>query len=168
MEPARSLRSVRCRTHAGGGVARSRRHDIVCARLCAGGQTAAHLQRNVGASNPVAYTMLHRMKAMNADARRLGVKCVARSLDTLVAIAFPVGAAGPARAAKSMPHPPTDTLSQTSGIAEQVSENAPSIDAVTFSKAMSDIDALGIRLFKAQSPERKKILDGLVTGMRSA
>jgi hypothetical protein len=112
--------------------------------------------------------MLHRTKAMNGYARSLGLKCLARSVEAFVAVAFLIGAAGPARAAKSTPPPPTDALSQASEIAEQVSENAPSIDAATFGKAMSDIDALGIRLSKALSPDRKKTLDGLVTGMRSA
>lgn len=79
-----------------------------------------------------------------------------------------IGAACPARAASSTAHPPADALSRASEIAEQVSENAPSIDAAAFKKAMSDTDALDARLAKALSPDRKKALDALVTGLRSA
>ena len=79
-----------------------------------------------------------------------------------------IGAACPALAARLTTHPPTDALFQASEIAEQVSENSPSIDAAAFIKAMADIDALDARLAKALSPDRKKALDAIVTGMRSA
>ncbi len=79
-----------------------------------------------------------------------------------------IGAACPALAARSTTHPPPDALSQASEIAEQVSENAPSIDAAAFKKAMSDLGALDNRLVKTLPPDRKKALDALVTGIRSA
>ena len=79
-----------------------------------------------------------------------------------------IGAACPALAARSTTHSPTDALSQASEVAEQVSENAPSIDGAAFKKAMSDINALDARLAKALSPDRKKALDALVTGIRNA
>jgi hypothetical protein len=79
-----------------------------------------------------------------------------------------IGAACPALAARSTTHPPTDALSQASEIAEQLSENSPAIDAAAFNKAMSDINALDARLAKPLSPGRKKTLDALLTGIRSA
>lgn len=112
--------------------------------------------------------MLHHAKAMNGHNDRFDMKRIARSVGAFFVVAFLIGAAGPALTAKSTAHPLTDVLSQASEIAEQVSENAPSIDAAAFRKAMSDIDALDVRLAKALSPDRKKTLDALVTGMRSA
>lgn len=82
--------------------------------------------------------------------------------------AFLIGAACPALAARSTPHHPTDALSQSIEVAEQLSENAASIDAAAFKKAMSDINALDARLAKALTPDRKKALDKLVTGIQSA
>jgi hypothetical protein len=82
--------------------------------------------------------------------------------------AFFIGTAYPALAARSTTHPPADALSQASEIAEQLSENAPSFDASMFKKAMSDINALDARLAKALSPDRKKALDALETGIHSA
>lgn len=82
--------------------------------------------------------------------------------------AFLIGVAGPALAAKSKPRPPTDALSQSSELAEQLSENASSIDAAAFKKTMSDINALDARLAKALPPERKQALDALVTEIQSA
>ena len=84
----------------------------------------------------------------------------------LAALLF--GVACPALATKSKTYPHTDALFQASEIAENLSESSPSIDAAAFDKAMSDIDALGPRLAKALSPDRKKALDALVTALRSA
>lgn len=85
----------------------------------------------------------------------------------VLALALLIGVACPALAARST-HPPTDALSQASEIAEQLSESAPSIDGAAFEKAMSDINAFDARLAKALSPDRKKALDVLVTGVRGA
>lgn len=82
-------------------------------------------------------------------------------------LALLIGAASTAVAARST-HVPTDALAHASEIAEQLSENAPSIDAAAFKKVMADIDALATRLAKALSPDRKKALDALVTGIRDA
>ncbi len=78
-----------------------------------------------------------------------------------------LGVSCPAIAARST-HPATDALTQASEIAEQLSENAPSIDATTFMKNLSEIGALDTRLDKALSPDRKKAFAALVTGIRSA
>lgn len=96
------------------------------------------------------------------------MKPFARNIGAIFIAALLVGATCPALAAKSKTHPPTDALSQASEIAEQVSENAPSIDAAAFKKAMSDINALDARLAKALPPDRKKALDALVAGLDSA
>lgn len=82
--------------------------------------------------------------------------------------AFLIGAAGPALAAKSTPRPPTDVLSQSSELAEQLSENAASIDGAGFKKATSDISALDARLATTLPPERKQALDALLTDIQSA
>ncbi len=65
-------------------------------------------------------------------------------------------------------HPKVDALSQASEIAEQLSENAPTIDAAAFAKSMSAISTLDARLSTSLPPDRKKTLDGLVAGIRSA
>ena len=112
--------------------------------------------------------MSHYAKAVNGNAECLDMGRLVRSLGAFVLVALLVCAAGPALAAKLTTHPPTGALWQASEIAENLSENSPSIDAAAFDKAMSDIDALGPRLAKALSPDRKKALDALVTAMRSA
>lgn len=72
-----------------------------------------------------------------------------------------------AGAAKST-HPKPDVLSQVSEIAEQISENAPTIDASAFRKSISDITALDARLTSVFSRDRRRSLDGLVADMRTA
>ncbi len=96
------------------------------------------------------------------------MKPFARRLGAFLVATFLIGAACPALASKSATHPPSDAPWQASEIAEQVSENASSIDASAFEKAMSGIDALDARLAKALSPDRKKAFDALKTGLRSA
>ncbi len=82
-------------------------------------------------------------------------------------LALLIGAPGPAIAAKST-HSKPDVLSQASEIAEQLSENASTIDASTFRKSMSDISTLDARLSTSLPPDRKKVLDGFVAGIRNA
>jgi hypothetical protein len=106
--------------------------------------------------------------AKEGYAERIDVSRFARCVCAFVAAALLIGAACPALAAKSTTHTPTDALSQASEIAEQLSENAPSISAVAFKKTMSDFNALDARLAKALSPDRKKPLDALVNGIHSA
>ena len=96
------------------------------------------------------------------------MKLLAQRVGAVLVVVFLIGAACPALAAKSTTRPPTDALSQASEIAEQLSENALSIDAAAFEKAMSEVNALDPRLVKALPPDRKKALDALVTGMRNA
>ncbi len=96
------------------------------------------------------------------------MKLLAQRVGAFVVVAILLGAACPALAARSTTHRPTDVLSQASELAEQLSENALSIDAAAFKKAMSDIDALDARLAKALPPDRKKALNALVSGIRSA
>jgi hypothetical protein len=107
-------------------------------------------------------------KAKVGYAEWIDMKGTLRSACAFLVAALLIGAACPAFAAKSTTHPATDPLSQTSEIAEQLSENAPLIDAAAFKKAMSEFKALDARLAKALSPDRKKALDALVTGIRSA
>jgi hypothetical protein len=101
-------------------------------------------------------------------AERIDRKRFARCVGAFVVAALLIGAACPALAAKSTTHPPIDALSQASEIAEQLSENAASIDAAAFKKAMSDINALDARIAKALSPDHKKALNALVSGIHSA
>lgn len=61
-----------------------------------------------------------------------------------------------------------DAVSQASEIAEQLSENAPTIDAAAFAKSMSDLSALNTRLTTSLSPVRQKTFDVFVAGMRDA
>ena len=75
--------------------------------------------------------------------------------------------ASPAMAARSA-HSKADVLSQASEIAEQLSENAPTIDAPAFAKSMSDLGALKARLSASLSPDRQKTLDAFLAGMRDA
>jgi hypothetical protein len=103
-----------------------------------------------------------------ARIERIDMKPFAQRFGAFLAAALLVGAACPVVAARSTAHPPTDALSQGSEIAEQLSENAPSIDAAAFNKAMSDINELDARLAKALSPDRKKALDALVTSLGGA
>ena len=91
---------------------------------------------------------------------------VSRAGMSLVA-ALLIAAAGPAAAAKST-HSKVDALSQASEIAEQLSENAPTIEAAAFAKSMSDLGALNARLTTSLSPVRQKALDAFVAGMRDA
>jgi hypothetical protein len=106
--------------------------------------------------------------AKEGYAERIDMKRFARCVGAFVVAALLIGAACPALAAKSTRQPPTDALSQASEVAEQLSENAPSIEAAAFKKAISDINALDTRIAKALSPDQKKTLDALVTGIRSA
>jgi hypothetical protein len=103
-----------------------------------------------------------------ARIERIDMKPFAQRFGAFLAAALLVGAACPVVAARSTAHPPTDALSQGNEIAEQLSENAPSIDAAAFNKAMSDINELDARLAKALSPDRKKALDALVTSLGGA
>ena len=96
------------------------------------------------------------------------MKLFAQRFGAFFAVALLICATGPALAAKSTTQPPTDALSQASEVAEQLSENAASIDAAAFKKAVSDMRALDARIAKALSPDRKNTLDALVTGIRSA
>ena len=82
-------------------------------------------------------------------------------------LALLIGAAGPAVAARSS-HSKADALSQASEIAEQLSENAPTIDAAAFAKSMLDLGALNARLAASLLPVRQKALDAFVAGMRDA
>ena len=82
-------------------------------------------------------------------------------------LALLIGAACPSSAAKAS-HSKPDVLSQVSEVAEQISENASTIDASAFRKSMSNITSLDARLTSALPPDRKKALDGLVAGMRAA
>ena len=82
-------------------------------------------------------------------------------------LALLIGAAGPAEAARSS-HSKADALSQASEIAEQLSENAPTIDAAAFAKSMLDLGALNARLAASLLPVRQKALDAFVAGMRDA
>lgn len=65
-------------------------------------------------------------------------------------------------------HSKLDAVSQASEIAEQLSENAPTIDAAAFAKSMSDLVALNARLTTSLPPVRQKALDALVAGIRNA
>jgi hypothetical protein len=103
--------------------------------------------------------------AKEGCAVRIDMKRFARCVGVFVAALLFIGAACPALAAKLMTDSPTDALSQASEIAEELSENAPSMDAAAFKKTMSDINVLDVRLAKALSPDRKKALDVLVTGI---
>jgi hypothetical protein len=96
------------------------------------------------------------------------MKSLSQRVGAFLLAALFIGAAGPALAARSTPHAPTDARSQASEFAEQLSENAPSIDGAAFKKAMSDMNSLDARLAKALPPDRKKALDALVTGIHSA
>jgi len=82
-------------------------------------------------------------------------------------LALLIGVACPSSAATAS-HSKPDVLSQASEIAEQISENALTIDASAFRKSMSDIAGLDARVTSALPPDRKKALDGLVAGMRAA
>ena len=82
-------------------------------------------------------------------------------------LALLIGAAGPAVAAKSTQSNP-DVLLQTSEIAEQLSENASTIDAAAFAKSMSDLSALNARLSNSLSSVRQKAIDAFVAGIRDA
>lgn len=82
-------------------------------------------------------------------------------------LALFIGVAGPACATKSTQSKP-DVLWQASEIAEQLSENASTIDASAFGTAMSDISRLDARLKATLPPDRKRDLDGLVVGIRNA
>ena len=86
---------------------------------------------------------------------------------TSLILALLISAAAPAMAAKST-HSKVDALSQASEIAEQLSENAPTIDAAAFAKSMSDLSALNARLSASLSPVRQKALDAFVAGIRDA
>lgn len=86
---------------------------------------------------------------------------------TSLILALLISAAAPAMAAKST-HSKVDALSQASEIAEQLSENAPTIDAAAFAKSMSDLSALNARLSASLSPVRQKALDAFVVGIRDA
>jgi hypothetical protein len=88
-------------------------------------------------------------------------------IDPSLILAFLIGVAGPAGAAQST-HSKPDVLSQASEIAEQISENASTIDASAFRKSMSNISALDARLTSALPSDRKKALDGLVASIRTA
>ncbi len=101
-----------------------------------------------------------KMKLLSAGASR------ARLGTSLILALLICGAASNVFARST--HPKVDALSQASEIAEQLSENAPTIDAAAFKKAMSDINALDARLAKALPPDRKKALDALVAGLGSA
>ncbi|MDQ6620969.1 MAG: hypothetical protein M3Z31_14965, partial [Pseudomonadota bacterium] len=68
-------------------------------------------------------------------------------------LAFLIGAADPAVAARTT-HSKADALSQASEIAEQLSENAPTIDAAAFAKSMSAISTLDARLSTSLPPDR--------------
>ena len=96
------------------------------------------------------------------------MKLLEQRFGAFLAGAILIGTACPAVAARSTTQPPTDPLSQASEVAEQLSENAPTLDAAGFKKTMSDFNALDPRLAKALSSDRKKALDALVTGIRSA
>ena len=78
-----------------------------------------------------------------------------------------IGTTGPVVAARSS-HPKVDALPQASEIAEQLSENAPTIDAAAFARSMSDLGALNARLATSLSPVRQKALGAFVTGIRDA
>jgi hypothetical protein len=117
---------------------------------------------------PEGHTMSHFAKAVDENAKFLDIGRLVRSVGAFALAALLVGAAGPVLAAKSTTHPRTDALFQASEIAENLSESSTSINVAAFDKAMSDIDALGPRLNKALSPDRKQALDTLVTAMRSA
>jgi hypothetical protein len=93
-----------------------------------------------------------------------GARC---RLDLSLILAFLLGVAGPASAATST-HSKLDVLTQASEIAEQISENASTIDVPTLSKSMSEFSRLDARLTTALAPDRKKALDALMAGIRSA
>ncbi len=78
-----------------------------------------------------------------------------------------IGAACPAVAARST-HPKVDALSQASEIAEQLSENAPTIEAAAFATSMSNFGALNARLAASLASDRRKALDAFLAGMRDA
>ncbi len=61
-----------------------------------------------------------------------------------------------------------DALSQASEIAEQLSENATTIDAAAFAKSMSHLSALNARLAASLAPDRQKALDAFLAGIRDA
>jgi hypothetical protein len=82
-------------------------------------------------------------------------------IDPSLILAFLIGVAGPAGAAQST-HSKPDVLSQASEIAEQISENASTIDVPTLSKSMSEFSRLDARLTTALAP------DGLVASIRTA
>ncbi|MDQ6683668.1 MAG: hypothetical protein M3Z16_00940 [Pseudomonadota bacterium] len=88
-------------------------------------------------------------------------------LGALLVLTLLVGIASPATAAKST-HSKADVLSQASEIAEQLSENASTIDAAAFAKSMTDLGALNARLHASLAPDRHKTLDAFVAGMRDA
>lgn len=70
-------------------------------------------------------------------------------------LAFFLGVAGPASAARSI-HSKPDVLTQASEIAEQISENASTSDAPALRKSMSDFGRLDVRLTTALAPDRKR------------
>ena len=86
---------------------------------------------------------------------------------TSLILALVISAAAPAMAAR-LTHSKLDALSQASEIAEQLSENAPTIDAAAFAKSMLDLGALNARLATSLLPVRQKALDAFVAGMRDA
>ncbi len=86
---------------------------------------------------------------------------------TSLMLALLICFAAPSVLARST-HPKVDALSQASEITEQLSENAPTIDAAVFAKSMSDLDALNARLSGSLGPDRQKTFAALLAGMRDA
>ena len=85
----------------------------------------------------------------------------------LLMSALLVGVASPTLASTT-PRATPDPLFQASEIAEQLSENAATIDAATFKKAVANVTALDARLSTSLSADRKKALDTFETGIRNA
>jgi len=88
-------------------------------------------------------------------------------LGALLVLTLLVGIASPAIAARSA-HSKVDVLLQASEIAEQLSENASTIDAAAFAKSISDFSALNARISTSLAPDLQKALDAFLAAMRNA
>ena len=62
----------------------------------------------------------------------------------------------------------TNPLAGGAEIFENLTESAPAVDAATFKKSLSDFEALYPDIFQRLSPDQKKHLDSLVSGVRNA
>lgn len=92
---------------------------------------------------------------------------MSRSFKSSLLFALLIFAAFSAVAARAA-HSKVDALYQASEIAEQLSENAPTINAATFAKSMSNINELNPQLSALLPTAQKKAFDALADGIRHA